>query len=407
MGEDRNMSRLDGKTILQVIPDLSAGGAERTVIEVCEAVVLEGGRALVASRGGRLESALLKVGGELVRMNMASKNPFTIGGNALQLARLVRERRIDLVHARSRAPGWSALWAARKTGVPFVTTYHGAYTVRNGLKRAYNSVMARGDVVIANSRWIAEHITKEHAIPPERIVTIYRGVDLDRMKRSAVGEARLTMARERLGGIGTNMFQFILPARLTGWKGQREAIMALAGLPPGLRERAMLVLAGDAQGRTDYSDGLVELASRLGVDAQVRILGHVDDVAAQLCIADVMISAATEPEAFGRSGAEAAAMGLPVIATDHGGSREVVRDGITGTLVPPGDVDALTQAMVSMMTMPADRRAAMGEAGRAFVEANFSTRTLQLATIQVYLSCLNRGRTHDGRAAPHQGPAQT
>jgi glycosyltransferase involved in cell wall biosynthesis len=399
MAEAPAMALLDGKTILQVIPELSAGGAERTAIEVAEAIVLAGGRALVASHGGRMEQALLKVGGELVRMDARSKNPLILAANALKLAQIVRERGVNLIHARSRAPGWSALWAARRTHIPFVTTYHGAYTARNPLKRAYNAIMAKGDVVIANSQWIADHLSAEHGVPPARVVTIPRGVDADRMKRSAVTPARLQMARERLGLIQPDTFQFIMPARLTGWKGQREAIMALAALPEGARRRAVLVLAGDAQGRDDYAEGLVALARRLGIDAGVKVLGHVDDIGAQLCLADVMVSAATEPEAFGRSAAEAAAMELPVIATDHGGAREVVRNGVSGLLIAPGDVDALSGAMKALMDAGAAERAQMGAAGRAFVEANFSTRALQSATIRTYISLLSRG---DGR--PGEGP---
>ena len=182
-GEDhsRVIARMN---ILQVIPELNAGGAERTTLEVAQAIVEAGGRALVASEGGRLEAELAALGGELIRMPVASKNPFTAWRNAGRLARLIKQEKIDIVHARSRAPALSAKAACDRTGAHYVTTYHGTYNARSGLKRWYNSFMARGERVIANSNFIREHIIAEHAFATERIRVIPRGVDLERFDPS-------------------------------------------------------------------------------------------------------------------------------------------------------------------------------------------------------------------------------
>lgn len=389
------MAVLDGRTILQVIPDLSAGGAERTVIEVAQAIVLAGGRALVASRGGRLESALSEVGGELIRLDMGSKNPLTLWRNASRLSAIIRREQVDIIHARSRAPAWSALWAARRTGIAFVTTYHGAYNARTPLKKRYNSIMARGDVVIANSEWTARHIETEHPGAKGRVVTIPRGVELDRFSRTAVNPQRIEAVRAAFGLPRPDMRVILLPARLTRWKGQPEAITAFAMLPAELRAQCVLVFAGDAQGREEYQQGLLGQAETVGIRGQLRLLGHLDDMPAVLAAADIVITPSIEPEAFGRSAAEAAAMGLPVIAFDHGGARETVIDGETGLRVSPGDTAALSDALRRLLLLAPADMAAMGRRGRAYVETRFSTRALQESTLKVYQSLLGEHRRED------------
>jgi glycosyltransferase involved in cell wall biosynthesis len=186
-------------TLLQVVPELETGGAELSALEVARAVVQAGGRALVASRGGRMAAQLAADGGELAPMPLDTKNPLRIAGNARRLARLIRKERVSLVHARSRAPAFSALWAARATGTPFVATYHGIYKARSGLKRWYNAVMTRGDLVIANSDFTRRHVLAEHGLAPEKVVAIPRGVDLARFDPQAVAPERITALRESWG----------------------------------------------------------------------------------------------------------------------------------------------------------------------------------------------------------------
>lgn len=371
--------------VLQVIPELDAGGAERTTLDVAEAVVAAGGRALVVSQGGRLEDELDALGADLVRMPVKSKNPLTILANARRIADLVRTEAIDIVHARSRAPAWSAWLAARRTGAAFVTTYHGTYNARSGPKRWYNSVMARGAVTIANSHFIAEHIAREHPGRAGRVEVIARGVDLDPFDPDRVELARVQAHREAWQ-IPDRAPVILLPARLTRWKGQLLAIEAVSRLPA--RDHApVLVLAGDAQGREAYVREIEETATRFGV--AVRLPGHVTDMPGALMAADLVLAPSIEPEAFGRSAAEAQAMGRPVIVADHGGAREVVEDGVTGWRVPPGDAGALAGAIETALSLSPADRAAMAAAARERVRDLFSKRALQEKTLRVYRDVLD------------------
>jgi glycosyltransferase involved in cell wall biosynthesis len=378
------LPELKGKTILQVAPELSAGGVERTVLEVTEAIAEAGGRALLASKGGRLEEEFSRLGGELIRMDAKSRNPVTIKVNEGRLRQIIREQKVDLVHARSRAPAWSAWAAAKAEGVPFVTTYHGAYSGTSGLKRAYNSVMAKGDLVIANSEWIAAHIAEVHGIDPARIVTIPRGVDLDAFDPAAVAPARVEALRKAWGLEGDTRLVLLLPGRLTSWKGQGLALEALGLLAPEERAGLMLILAGDAQGRDSYVSDLEHQITRLGLTDQARIVPHVIDMPAAYLAAGLVLAPSTRPEAFGRVAAEASAMARPVIVADHGGARETVIEYETGTRAEPGSARALAGAIRAMLSVGPASRASMGRQGRDHIIRHFSKRGLQAATLSVY-----------------------
>lgn len=385
------LPELKNRVILQVAPELSAGGVERTVLEVTEAIVEAGGRALLASRGGRLEAEFERLGGELFRMDAKSRNPLTIRINEGKLRQIIREEKVDLVHARSRAPAWSAYAAAKAEAVPFVTTYHGAYSGTSGLKRAYNSVMAKGDIVIANSNWIAEHIRQIHETPAEKIVTIPRGVDLAEFDPKAVVPARIDAIRQSWGLLCDKRLTLFLPGRLTEWKGQGLAIDAFAALAPDERAGMVLVLAGDPQGRDRYVDELQYKITGMGIEHSVIIAPHIGDMAAAYLASDIVLAPSIRPEAFGRVAAEAAAMERPVIVSDHGGGRETVIEYETGARVTPGDARALSGALRAMIGLGPTVRASMGAAGRAHVIRHFSKRGLQTATLTVYKRLLEKG----------------
>ena len=379
---------LTGKTILQVAPELSAGGVERTVLEVTEAVISAGGRALLASKGGRLEKEVESLGGELFRMDAKTKNPITLKLNEGKLKRLIEREGVDLVHARSRAPAWSAYNAARAMGVPFVTTYHGAYSGKSSLKKKYNSVMAKGDIVIANSQWIAEHVKAEHGVPDEKIVTIPRGVDLEVFHPIAVAPSRVTAIRQSMGLENDNRLVLLLPGRLTEWKGQLVAIEALGLLAPEEREKLVLVLAGDAQGRKNYVTRLEEAVVANGLDRGVIMSEHITDMPAAYMASDIVLAPSIRPEAFGRVAAEASAMCRPVVVTDHGGGRETVIEGETGARVEPGNAQSLAGAIRALISIGEEARSGMGRAGQLHVRKHFSKRGLQAATLGVYKTLL-------------------
>jgi len=372
-------------TILQVIPELSAGGAERTTIEIAEAVHAKGGRALVASEGGRLEKELSEAGGKLITLPLSTKNPFEMRKNADRLAELALKERVDLIHARSRAPAWSAYWAAKRLNLPFVTTYHGIYNARTPWKNWYNSVMAKGDEIIANSSYTAEHLMRRHRVDPAKVHVILRGVDLQKFDLNAVSDARAAAVHESWGLSDNDHRPIILhAARLTRWKGQKLAIEAAAklkalGAPPFL-----LVLIGDSQGREDYVAELADLIRARDLQNYVLIPGHCADMPAAFKAATAVIQPSLEPEAFGRSAAEAQAMSAPVIAAAHGGLPEVIADGATGFLVRPGDSDVLAGAINRLLTMNKNDRAAMGLAGMQRARRLFAKETLQEETLSVY-----------------------
>ena len=377
------MSAVPPTTILQVLPRLEAGGVERGTVEIAQAVQAAGGRAVVASAGGRMVAAVERTGGHHVLLPLAGKGPWTIWRNAGRLAGLVRAADVALVHARSRAPAWSALMAARRARVPFVTTYHGAYTEGFAGKRLYNSVMARGDRVIAISRHIANLVVERHGTDPERVRVIPRGVDAELFDPARVPPdrmARLVRAWRLPDGAPVVM----LPARLTRWKGQAVLIAAMAKLRD---TEAVCVLLG--AGRPGYAAELTALAEKAGVADRLRLVGHCDDMPAALMLATVAVSASTEPEGFGRAVIEAQAMGCPVVATDHGGAAETVEHLVTGWLVPPGDAAALAAALDHALGMGAEDRAALGERARASVLRDYTVARMQAATLDVYAELLD------------------
>jgi len=373
-----------GAAVLQVLPSLDSGGVERGTIEIAQAVTAAGGRALVASEGGRLAAAIERAGSRHITLPMASKNPATMGLNALRLGRLVRSERVGLIHARSRAPAWSALLAARRTGARFVTTYHGVYNEGVPLKRRYNAVMAKGDRVIAISHFVANLLAARHAVEPSRIRIIPRGVDaglFDLGRVTGPQVARLADAWRLPEGAPVVM----LPARLTRWKGAAVLIDAMARLA---HADVCCVLVGATQGRERYAKQLEAQARALGIAGRVRLVGHCDDMPAALALADVVVSASLDPEGFGRAVIEAQAMERPVIVTDHGGATETVEHGVTGWRVPPGDAGALAAALDYALGLQPDDRRALGARARASVLAHYTTAAMQAATLDVYRELL-------------------
>lgn len=377
--------------VLQVLPALRSGGVERGTVEMVAAIARAGWRPLVASAGGRLVPAVEHAGGHHVTLPLDSKQPLRIWRNAGRLERLVRAHGVDVIHARSRAPAWSAWLAAQRTGVAFVTTYHGAYseTLPGNLpgKRAYNAVMARGDRVIAISRHIAGLVAGRHGVGPERLRVILRGVDPQRFDAAVVSAERMMrlLAAWRLP---VDQDIVLLPARLTRWKGQAVLIRALARMT---RQDVAGVLVGDEQGR-GYARELVQLAERLGVGERVRLVGHCEDMPAALALASVVVNASTEPEGFGRVIVEAQAMGRLVVATAHGGAAETIEPGVTGWLVPPGDPDALAAVLDGLLELTPEDQAAHGAQARLAVQAHFTTQAMQDATMGVYRELLEADR---------------
>lgn len=381
-------------TLLQVVPELETGGAEQTTLDIARAVVGAGGRALVASRGGRMVERLTADGGQLIAMPAASKNPLTIVANAVRLASLIRRERVSLVHARSRAPAFSALWAARATGTPFVATYHGVYKARSALKRWYNAVMTRGDLVIANSDYTRDHVLAEHRLDPARLVTIARGVDLARFDPASVAPERLAALRQAWGlAANETRTVFLLAGRLTRIKGHLTLIEAAKRLRDAGRTDFIILFAGDDQGRTDYSAELAAAIAAAGLNDVVRAVGHCVDMPAAYLLCDVALLPTIVPESFGRAAVEPQAMGRPVIASSHGGAVETVADGVTGWLAEPEDAAAWTDALGRSIDVGPEHRRRMGDAGMTRASKLYPVEAMCAATLAAYARVLEaRGR---------------
>ncbi len=389
---------LAGQTVLQIIPSLDAGGAERTTVDIAGALAEAGARALVASAGGRLVSELQARGGIWIPFPADSKNPLSMAWNVARLARLIRLERPALVHARSRAPAWVALGATRLTGTPFVTTFHGSYGGTSALKLRYNSVMARGDVVIANSAYTRGLITGHYPWAEPQIEVIHRGTDLRQFSPQAVGPARVEALRADWG-IEADERVVLLAARLTGWKGHRVLIEAAALLKRQGLEGTVFILAGDLQRRQRYRAELDAAIAAAGLQGIVRRVGHCSDMPAAFKAASVVAVPSTKPEAFGRSAVEAQAMGTPVVVTDLGAVPETVLasprvppEARTGWCVPPDDAPALAAALGEALALGASARDAMARRARAHVAGLFSLEGMQSSTLEVYRAVIGGRR---------------
>ena len=377
-------------TVLQVLPALgSSGGVERGTVEIAEAIVEAGGRAIVASAGGGRVHELQRVHAEHVTLPMDSKNPVVMYNNIKRLADLIEAENVDLIHARSRAPAWSAWLAAKRTGRAFVTTFHGTYNAGNFLKRRYNAIMTRGERVIAISAFIASHMRRIYGVPANQIRIIPRGVDLYRFDPAQVSAERVIMLANDWR-LTDGMPVVMLPGRLTRWKGQGVFIEAVARLE---RRDLRCLIVGSDQGRTEYRAELESLVEKYDLGEVVRIVDHCDDMPAAYMLSDVVVSASTDPEAFGRVIVEAQALGRPAIASEHGGATETVLEGKTGWLVPPGEVEPLAETLAKVLALDETQRAALSEAAIANVRDNFSKQAMCEKTLEVYNEVLHeRGR---------------
>ncbi len=370
--------------VLQVLPRLVSGGVERGTIEISAALVAAGWRSYVASAGGKMMHELSRHGGIHLALPLASKNPIVMRRNAARLAALIKEHGIDIVHARSRAPAWSAWMAARRTGRHFVTTFHNVYGDGTRLRRWYNSVMGRGERVIAISHFVAEHVAAVYGLPPERLRVIQRGVDLSRFDPQRVSPERLIQLAKKWR-LPDDRPIVMLPGRLTRWKGQLDLVAAVAALG---RRDLLCLLVGSDEGRPAYRQELERTIAACGLGEVFQLVEDCDDMPAALMLADVVVSASNRPEGFGRVVVEAQAMGRPVIATDHGGARETVLPDETGWLVPPREPQALAAAIAEALALTPDERAIVAEHATTHARTNFDTTRMCAETLAVYREIL-------------------
>jgi len=385
---------LSGKTILQIIPMLDAGGAERTTIDIAEGIAQAGARSLVATEGGRLVGELQAKGGLWIPFPAATKNPLAMALNVGRLAQILKAEKVDLVHARSRAPAWVALAACRLAGTGFMTTYHGAYSGLSAPKLLYNSVMARGEVVIANSHFTAERIQAQFRMNPTCLRVIHRGTNFETFSPDRVSPARIEKIR-RGWLVAPEERVVLLAGRLTPWKGQ----MVLIRAAQVLRERGyrdlVFILAGDPQGRDGYVREIDQLISENQLGGVVRRVGHVSDMPAALAASALVAVPSTAPEAFGRVAVEAQAMGVPVVVSNLGAVPETVLappqvrpDQRTGWRVAPDNPEELADAIAEAIDLMPSAFQQLADRARTHVMARFSLERMVSETLDCYSALL-------------------
>jgi len=368
--------------ILQVLPALGTGGLERGAVEVAAAITQGGGTALVASRPGRLLVQLCHAGGRHIALDLKKKSPFAVLCRARDLQAIIRSEGVDLVHARSRIPAWAAWIACRRENIPLVTTWHGVHEATWWGKKLYNSVLARGVRVIAISEFIASRLRSEYGVPESRLRVIPRGADPQEFEPGVISGERVQKFAEAWGVLhGEDVI--LMPARLTEWKGQGVLIEALALL----RDRAdmgwICVLAGP-EGDRKFSRRLQQRVRELGLEDRVRFAGTCTDIPAACDLATVVVAPSLRPEPFGRTVVEAQMMGRPVIGTAQGAMMETILPGETGLVVPPGDAEALAEALKTILLMDWDTQDRMMDKARTHAVAHYTTALMQSRTLGVY-----------------------
>jgi len=390
-------------TVLIAVPTLDAGAADHGALELVRVLTGAGHKAIVASSGGRLVKDVLGAGGELIRLNLASTNPFVILRNGLALTRIARERHCDVLHAHGRAPAWSAYLAARRTGLPFLTSWYKGFREQNLFKRLYNSVMARGERVIAASEQIAQLIRDRYGTPWERLAVIPGSIDFGRFNLAAMTPQRIEAVRASWG-VSPQTRVILVVGRMLRRKGHHVMVRAARRLKDAGFTDFLCVFVGEDRGETRYAGELWDLVLSTDTAGVIRIGRPCEDLPAAYAAAAVVVSAATQPEGLQRAILEAQAMARPVVVSDLGAGADVVlspptvpEHRMTGLRFAAGDDAALAETLLRLFAMPEATRNAIGGRGRDWVVGHFSARAVAEQTLAVY-AALGR-RPAAGRAA--------
>jgi len=378
------------------VPTLETGAADEDGVELARTLTAAGHRAVVVSRGGRLEGDVAACGAQFVRLDMASINPVVIARNAFVLARLIRQRHCGVVHALARAPGWSGYAAARMTGVAFLTTWYGGFRDQNLFKHAYNGVMARGEQVIAMSDQIADIIAERHRVAADRIIVIPSHIDIARFDPTRIEPERVEAVRAAWGvGPGTRVIMVV--GRILRRKGHHVVVRAARRLKDmGLRDFAF-VLVGEDNGSSSYSGELWDLVMTTKTTDVIRIAGPSADEPAAYMGAAAVISAAIQLESPQRSLLEAMAMARPVIVSDLAAGSDTVlappavtEDRMTGWRFRSGDDAELAATLIRLLSASESTRLAVGRRGRERVKSHFATQAAPDQMLALYSEIARR-----------------
>ena len=378
--------------VLQVIPKLGFGGAETGCYDIAHYLPENNCQSFIVTSGGELIKFIDKKKVKLIRLPVHSKNPILILINSLILIGIILFFNITIVHARSRAPAWSCLFATKLTRRKFVTTFHGTYNFSGNLKKFYNSVMVRSDLIIAGSNFIFSHIKENYSKylnTKKKFLVIFRGINVDYFDPSTKlenDEQKLLQKWE----IKKEKKIILLPGRLTSWKGQELFIEAinLAKIELGY-EAFHAVILGSEQGRDLYKKKLIRLVEQYRLTNQIKFIDQCKDMALAYQVSDVVVSASIEPEAFGRVAVEAQSMEKLIIASNIGGSNETIVNEKTGLLFESGDANSLSQKIIRAITMDERTIKLLGIEGRKNVKKKFNVEKMCFSTYSEYKRLLN------------------
>jgi glycosyltransferase involved in cell wall biosynthesis len=371
--------------ILQLVPALNSGGVERGSLEISQALIKNKFISHIASNGGGLVKNLLLQGAIHHKLPLNKKNPWQALISFLGLKKILLDNEIDLIHARSRWPAWIGFYIARRNSIPFITTFHGVYNFKSPLKRYYNSIMTRGEKVIAVSSFVRQHIIDNYSIDANKIVVINRGVDLSIFAPEKVAEVRVIQLAEKIRLRNFDKTIIMLPGRITRWKGHHLLIEALAKLA---KKDFLCLLVGEEKKNSNYKNQLVKMIKQNNLEDRVIFTGGLSDMAAAYKLADIVVSTSIEPEAFGRVAVEAQAMGRIVLATNLGGSIDNIIDKKTGFLFEP-NVNSLVESLEKAMNLTFEEKQEIQKEAINFVQNNFSIGQMMDKTLELYRNILS------------------
>ena len=378
--------------VLQVIPKLGYGGAETGCYDLAHYLPENNCSSYIVTNGGELLKFIDKKKVKVIKLPVHSKNPFLMLFNSIALIFIILLNNISIVHARSRAPAWSCLFATKITRRKFVTTFHGTYNFKNSIKKFYNSVMVRSDLIIAGSNFIFSHINQNYSKYlgiKKKFLVIFRGINVDYFELSTIldsEENRLISDWE----VDRNKKTILMPGRLTAWKGQETFIEALNLVNKELGyESFNAIILGSDQGRDIYTKKIKRLAEQYRLTSQLKFIEHCKNMPLAYKISDIVVSASVEPEAFGRVAVEAQSMEKPIIASDIGGSNETIIDNVTGFLFQSGNAEALSKKIIEVLQLDESRLKSIGIEGRKNIIKKFNVEKMCFSTYSEYKKLLN------------------
>ena len=378
--------------VLQVIPKLGYGGAETGCYDIAHYLPENGCESFIVTSGGELTKFVDKKKVKLIKLPVHSKNPLMILINTIFLVGIILFYKISIVHARSRAPAWSCLFATKLTRKKFVTTFHGTYNFSGKFKKFYNSIMVRSDLIIAGSNFIFSHIKENYSeflTPKKKFLVIFRGINVDYFDSSTKLETDEKNLLQKWK-INDEKKIILMPGRLTSWKGQELFIEAINLVKIELGYEAFhAVILGNDQGRDLYKKKLIRLTEQYRLTNQIKFIDHCKDMALAYKVSDIIVSASIEPEAFGRVAVEAQSMQKLIIASNIGGSNETINDEKTGFLFKSGDANSLSKKIIRGLTMDETSVNHMGKEGRSNIIKKFNVEKMCFSTYSEYKRLLN------------------